>query len=130
MVNAIPATIKVMMPLAIGSAMPADTGVEMWLRSLAFLLGIAVALKHLLGKKTAVPNPLTVEHFKKKADHDDLQDLEKEMRAIVERERDTHRNSLRDLHHRIDQVAIAASRTDAQLAEVKKNTDLILEKLL
>jgi glucose-6-phosphate-specific signal transduction histidine kinase len=96
----------------------------------AFLLGIAVALKHLLGKKTAVPNPLTVEHFKKKADHDDLQDLEKEMRAIVERERDTHRNSLRDLHHRIDQVAIAASRTDAQLAEVKKNTDLILAKLL
>ena len=57
MVNAIPATIKVMMPLAIGSAMPADPGVEMWLRSLAFLLGIAVALKHLLAKKTAVPNP-------------------------------------------------------------------------
>ena len=130
MLNAIPATIKVIMPLAIGSAMPADTGVEMWLRSLAFLLGIAVALKHLLGKKAAVPNPLTVEHFKKKADHDDLQDLEKEMRAIVERERDTHRDSLRDLHHRIDQVAIAASRTDAQLAEVKKNTDLILAKLL
>jgi hypothetical protein len=61
MVNAIPATIKVMMPLAIGSSLAmtcrhrrraCGSGL------LAFLLGIAVALKHLLGKKTAVPNPL------------------------------------------------------------------------
>jgi hypothetical protein len=132
MIHQIPAAIKVLMPLVIGSSLAAtsDTGVEQWLRNAAFLLGIAVALKHLLGKKAAVPNPLTVDHVKRKADHDDLHELEKEFRGLFEKERDTHRTSLRNLHNRIDQVATAASRTDAKLAEVKQNTDLILQKLL
>lgn len=129
----VPAAVKVMVPLAAGSAMTsasADTGVEMWLRSLAFLLGIAVALKHLLGKKSSAPQPFKVEQLKEMATHEDLKILENHVESKFENQRAVARDSLGKVHTRIDQVAKSTASTEAKLDEVKENTNRILNKLL
>tara|TARA_R110000772_G_scaffold118918_1_gene224804 strand:- start:398 stop:802 length:405 start_codon:yes stop_codon:yes gene_type:complete len=129
----IPGTIKVVMPLILGASLSAqgvDSGMEVWLRNLAFLVGLAVGMKHLLGKKQSQPQPFKIQELKEMATHDDLNKLEQHVEAKFETGRNLSRVALGHVHERIDQVAKTAAASDAKLGEVKDNIDRLLNKLL
>jgi len=131
----VPVTVKVLMPLILGSTLAAQggevsSGLEVWLRNLAFLVGLAVGLKHLLGKKKSAPQPFKVEQLKELATHEDLKTLEQHVEERFERERGISRVSLGKVHDRIDEVAKSAAKSEAKLDEVKANIDRLLNKLL
>ena len=129
MLAEIPVALKVIFPLSVGSAV-ANASVGDWLANLAFLLGIAVALKHLLAKKTELPSPVTVEHQKTLAGLEELRLLDSEVHRLFELERKNAREELAQIHKRIDQVATSAASTAAKLTNVDQNLGKILDKLI
>lgn len=129
MLAEVPAATKMLIPLTVGSAV-ANASVGDWLANLAFLLGIAVALKHLLAKKTDWPSPVTVEHQKTLAGLEELRLLDSEVHRLFELERKNAREELAQIHKRIDQVATSAASTAAKLSNVDQNLGKILDKLI
>ena len=124
-----PVALKVIFPLIVGSAV-ANASVGDWLANLAFLLGIAVALKHLLAKKTELPQPVTVAQKKTLAEQEELRLLDSEMHRLFELERKNEREELAQIHKRIDQVATSAAATAAKLKSVDSTLGKILDKLI
>ena len=132
--NAI-STLKTIFPAVLLAAVPTSgvghTGsMEEWLRILVFVLGLALLVKNLFGKKPTTPQPLIIESLKKKANHEDVEKLREEVINRFDQERGIARTSQSNVHKRIDELSTNISEMKGEVKGIGSNVDRLVDKLM